>query len=234
LVFTQDELACRLGGVSHFRRLPLEALKAIVSAGQVRRAEAGALIFREAEPCAGLFVLLAGKVHLSKLSPAGQVSILAVVEPVIMFNEVAALDGGPNPATAAAVEDCVLWNTSCAGLQAILERHPQIGLGLLKVLATRNRMLVSHFEDLSFRSVLARTAKLLLDLSQDGQKAVDRRQHTNRELAARVVTVPEPLSRSLRVLHQGGYIVLSRDSIVVNQPAELARVAQIGPLAGPG
>ena len=55
--------------------------------------------------CAGMFVLLAGQVHLRKLGPQGQESILAVIEPVIMFNEVAVLDGGPNLTTAVAAQD---------------------------------------------------------------------------------------------------------------------------------
>ena len=101
-----DELAARLGRVRHFRGLPEEALQAIVSAGRMRRFAAGTMIFQEGEACAGMFVLFTGRVHLCKQGPRGQQHIMAIIEPVIMFNEVAVLDGGPNPVMALAVESC--------------------------------------------------------------------------------------------------------------------------------
>ena len=103
----------------------------------------------------GMFVLLTGQVHLRKLGPQGQESILAVIEPVIMFNEVAVLDGGANLTTAVAAHDCTVWQIRCDSFQALLARYPMIGLGLLRVLARRNRFLVSQVEDLSFRTVQA-------------------------------------------------------------------------------
>ena len=77
-----------------------------------------------------------------------------------------------------------------------------MGLGLLNVLATRNRLLMEHYEDLSFRSVVGRTSKLLLDLSRDGQVDIDRQAHPNVELAARVAAGPEAFSRSLSMLRK--------------------------------
>jgi CRP/FNR family transcriptional regulator len=176
-----------------------------------------------------MFVLLTGQVHLCKLGPQGQESILAVIEPVIMFNEVAVLDGGPNPATAIAIQDCITWNVSCTAFRDLMRRYPQVGLGLLPVLAARNRFLISQYEDLSFRSVLARTAKLLLDLSQYGRQTIQRREHTIYEMAARIATVPEAVSRSLKTFKKDGCIVSTRASITVRQPEALARAAQIGP-----
>jgi signal-transduction protein with cAMP-binding, CBS, and nucleotidyltransferase domain len=72
--------------VRHFRKLNLGELTAIISAGQVRRFRIGETIFTEADPCAGMFVLIRGMVHLCKTGPQGQVNIMAVIEPVIMFN----------------------------------------------------------------------------------------------------------------------------------------------------
>jgi CRP-like cAMP-binding protein len=152
---------------------------------------------------------------------------MGVIKPVIMFNEVAALDGGVNPATAVAIRDCLIWQVSFDRFQVLMEHYPQVGMGLLRVLAARNRLLISHYEDLSFRSVLARTAKLLLDLSQQGDKSIDRREHTNYELAARVGTVPEALSRSLRFFREQGYISGNRASLEVNVPDKLAEQAEL-------
>jgi CRP/FNR family cyclic AMP-dependent transcriptional regulator len=223
------DLVRQLGNVRHFRGLPESARAAIVSAGQVKRFAAGSTIFSEGEPCAGMFVLLSGQVHLCKLGLQGQFQILAVVEPVIMFNEVTALDGGPNPATAVAIQDCVTWNIGCSAFQELMSHYPEVGLSLLPVLAARTRVLVSQYEDLSFRSVLARTAKLLLDLSHYGQQTINRREHSIYEMAARVATTPEAISRSLQTFKKDGHVLSTRTSITVRQPQSLAKLAQIGP-----
>jgi len=229
-MFDLDTLAKRLKNVSNFRNLSDSDCRTIVAAGQVRRLPAGSTIFVESEPSAGMFVLLAGHVHLCKLGPQGQESIIAIIEPVIMFNEVSALDGGPNLATAIAVEDCITWNLSYENFQVHMQRYPQVFLGLLRVLAARYRALLSQYEDITFRSVMARTAKLLLDLSDYGRLPIDRRKHPNREMAARVATVHETISRSLKVFKENGYIDSTRTVISVRRPEPLAKIAEIGPI----
>lgn len=225
----QDELATRLGQVRHFRGLPKTDLGAIVSAGKVVQAPSDQFVLREGDPCAGLFVLLKGRVHLCKLGPQGQETILAVVRPVIMFNEVAALDGGSNPVTAIVIDDSLLWRIGHEDFKALLMRYPQISQGLASVLATRNRFLVEQIEDLSFRTVLARTAKLLLEISDYGSKEIDRVRHPNVDLAARIATVPEAFSRSLHVFKKNGCIEADRATLIIQNPDLLARMADVSP-----
>ena len=216
-----------LGRVEHFKRFPEAARTEIVNAGQIRAFPAGSLIFREGEPSTGMFVLFKGHVHLCKAGPQGQQSIVAEIEPVIMFNEVTVLDHGPNLTTALALHDCMTWNISFENFQALLQRYPIVGTSLLRVLAKRTRNLLSQYEDLSFRSVVARTAKLLLDLSEHGTVTIDRKAFTNADMASKISTVPEALSRSLKILKKNGDIVCTRAAIKVKQPQTLEKFAQI-------
>ena len=224
-----QQLTQQLARVRHFRDLPAAELQAIIAAGRIQRFAREAVIFMENEPCAGLFVLLEGQVQLCKLSPDGQVAILAVYEPVIMFNEVAALDQGSNPATAIALADTAAWRLEPQPLEALVLKHPQIALGMLRLLASRNRRLVSHFEDLSFRPVLARTAKLLLELSQQGTCPIDRRKNPNYQMASRIATIPEAFSRSLGIFKSNADVLCTYHSIQVLQPARLQEYAGISP-----
>jgi CRP-like cAMP-binding protein len=189
---------------------------------------ADAVIFHEENECAGLFVLLSGQVYLHKTGPEGQMNILAVVNPVIMFNEVALLDGGPNPVTAITSQESKLWHISCQGWAALVDRFPSIAVGLLPVLAARNRLLLSRYEDLSFRPVRAPLAKLLLDLSQNGKIQINRKQHNISALAARISTVPEAVSRTLGEFKKKDWIASDRFTITVLDPDSLAELAQIG------
>lgn len=220
-------LVKRMGRLPHFQKLSAADLETIIQSGRIRRVRAGTTLFWEDEPCAGLFVLLTGQVHLHKISPEGRDNIMTVVEPVGMFNEVAVLDGGLNPATAIATRESTLWRIDREAFHALMEQYPQIALGLLPVLAARNRWLVSKYEDLSFRSVRARTAKLLLELSQYGHHPINRQEHTITTLAAQTCTVPEAISRALAYFRDQGHILSNRSQIVVLQPDELAQLAQI-------
>ncbi len=216
----------RLRTVKHFRNLSQGDLEAIVSSGNLCRFGAGETIFSEGDPTAGMFVLLRGRVHLCMFGPEGQVNIISVVEPVIMINEVATLDGGPNPATAIAVEDCLFWHISHTAFQELITKIPQVGLSLLRILAARNRMMMSHYEDLSFRTVLSRTAKLILDLSDGGGRTIDRRVCSVQEMARRISTVPEAVSRSLNIIKGRGMITVSRLEIEVISVERLSALAQ--------
>jgi CRP/FNR family transcriptional regulator len=224
------DLTDSLRSVRHFRNLSLAELTTIVTAGKIRRIPANTTIFTEGDPCAGMFVLLKGRVHLFQLGPHGKLNIVAVIEPIIMFNEVAVLDGGTNPLSAIAVENCLLWQIGHPAFQSLIERIPQVGVSLLRVLAKRNREMIARYEDLSFRSVLARTAKLLLDLSENGQNVIDRRDCSIEEMASRVVTVPEAISRSLNLLKRTGVIRVNRSEIAVLSAEGLAEFAHVGSL----
>ena len=107
-----ENLIMRLSSVSHFQGLPESAIKDIVFAGQVLNYPAKSVILQEGEPAAGIYVLLKGQVHLYKLGLRGQEAIINIIRPVIMFNEVTVVDGKPNPISAIAVQDCVVWRAS--------------------------------------------------------------------------------------------------------------------------
>jgi len=90
------------------------------------------------------------------------------------------------------------------------------------VLAARCRQLVAMIEDLSLHGVTARLAGLLLDqATQPDAPALTRAQ-----MAARLGTVREMVSRSLRELEQDGLIRLEGARIVIADRAGLARRAE--------
>lgn len=220
-------LAKRLSSVPHFQKIPLEAVKSIIRSGHIRNYARNEYIFIEDAACAGMFVLIDGKVILNKVGPAGQVSVLNILEPVIMFNEVAALDGGSNPVSAMAYTDCRLWQIGQNALHELILQHPQIGISLLGILAKRNRHLVGYYGDLSFRSVQARLAKHLAELSNHGRDPIDRRQHPIKLIAARIVTTPEAVSRTLRKFKFSGLIHCTRKEILIKDLNQLIATAQV-------
>ncbi len=100
-------------------------------------------------------------------------------------------------------------------------------MGLLRILAARNRKLVSQFDDLSFRTVLSRTAKLLLELSTCEKKPIHRKKHPNYQMAAQIATVPEAFSRCLQTLKKQGVINISPQTIEIIDLKNLIKIAQV-------
>jgi CRP/FNR family transcriptional regulator len=227
-----ENLAERLGNVKHFMKLPLADRLSIILAGHLRLFSPGTIIFAEEEPCAGMYVLLKGHVHICKHGPQGQQSIIADIEPVIMFNEVAILDGGPNPYTAIATENCFAWHITHQAYKGLLLRYAkdqymEVALGLLDIMASRYRQLLDNYADLSFLTVPIRVAKLIYELSEEGQAPIIRHKVSINEMAAHISTVPEAISRSLSILRCQGIIHTSRTQITVLDPDALAKLAQV-------
>jgi CRP/FNR family transcriptional regulator len=223
------DLTARLGNVEHFSHLSELDRQHIVSAGKIQFFQEGSHIFREGDNCAGLFVLFKGRVNLCKLGLQGQKCIFSVIQPVIMFNEVAILDGGPNPLSAVAVQDCATWRLSHDSFVMLTTRYPEVGTGLLRILATRFRAIIDQYEDLLSRPVCARAAKVILELSNGGQTRISRGKHSNQELAALAATGPEVFSRSLRTLRDSGLIHCTRSRIEVRMPNRLSEMAMLEP-----
>jgi CRP-like cAMP-binding protein len=217
--------------VSYFAGLSDALLAELAAMAGERRYARGQVIFLEGEPCAGLHIVAEGTVRIYKISPQGREQVLEQLGPGRTFNDVAVLDGGPNPASAMAATDVLLSVVSRAGIRRLAQAHPELAWALIESIAARARHLVAMVEDLSLRSVKARLAKLLLAQARQlaGQTQIDRDQMvTQAEMAARLGTVREMIGRALRELADDGLIAFDRHRIMILDRARLAGVAEGG------
>lgn len=213
--------------VTLLRRLPYFAslapavLEGVAALARRRTANAGEVLFLEGEPCAGLFIVQSGRVKISRMSPEGREHILHFAGPGEAFNDVPVFDGGLNPATVEAISASQLLVIPRSAMLELFERYPQLAQAVVAVLAARCRQLVAQIEDLSLRSVTARLAGLLLDQADQPQTPP----LTRAQMAARLGTVREVISRSLRELEAEGYLRLEGTRIVLLDGAGLRRRA---------
>lgn len=219
-----------LRSVPYFAVLDRQTLHEVARCARRQVYLPGEIIFMEGDPCAGLFVIESGQVKAFKTSTEGREQTLHALGPGQSFNDVAALDGGPNPVNAMAVDEAVLWRLAREDVRLLALNHPELAWALLEHIARRARFLVSVVEDLGLRSVKARLAKLLLEEAQRSADAgsVERRQMlTQQEMASRLGTVREMVGRALRSLAQEGAIRIDRHRIEVIDRAELEAQAQL-------
>ena len=120
---------------------------------------------------------------------------------------------------------------SKADMEMLLREYPGIADNVIKVLAGRVRHFVSLVEDLSFRHVVGRVAKLLLEYATDhrgiGEEAGPKPRLTQQDMAAMVGTAREVVGRSLKALEDEGAIRMDRHRIVITSKEILEEMSGV-------
>lgn len=214
-----------LKSIPYFAGLSLAELDSLKKLIFEKTAGRGESILLEGDLAEALYFVASGVVKVSKTSAGGKEQILYLIRPGESLNEVPVFDGGPNPASAQAMGPVALYGIRKSDLDAILRDHPQVALNVIRVLAQRIRHLVSLVEDLSFRQVIGRVAKILLEHAGDGTGP--RLRLTQQEMAAMAGTAREVVGRSLKALEDGGAIRLDRHRIVVTNREALRQMAGV-------
>lgn len=221
-----DVLLKRLRSFEFLRGLNESALAQIAHSATWKVYPPDAVIFWEGDNESSLYFLQYGSLKAMKTSPDGREQVLRFLHAGEVFNEVGALARKPNPATAVALEESGVWLIPRHALDKIVMEHPQVALQIIENMADKIVGLVTLAADLSLKTVEARFAKLLLDAVEGD--VIERRRWTNQtELAARLGTVPDVLSRVIRELTKAGLIEMDRQSIRILDRAGLAERAMI-------
>jgi CRP-like cAMP-binding protein len=214
--------------LAYFSALDGQTMELVVRAAHYQEYTAGQLVVLEGEPCAGLYIVQHGWLKVSKLALDGREQILQFLESGDVFNAVGVFSEEANPATVTALEPSGVWLVRRETIRRLLDTNAHFSRLVIQDLARRVVHLITLVEDLSLRPVEARLARLLLE-NAEGDRVVRRRWATQTEMAARLGTVPDVVSRTLRRLAGRGLIQISRQEIVLVDRAGLEAAAQIEP-----
>ena len=135
----------------------------------VARYSAGEEIFAKGDPGNSMMAVLRGRIQISAPSPDGRQMVLTVMHEGEVFGEIALLDGKERTADAIALSDCELLVVPRRPFLDLLERRPELSVGLLVVLCERLRRTNEQVEDLAFLDLEARIAKTLLRLAHEAE-----------------------------------------------------------------
>jgi CRP/FNR family transcriptional regulator len=186
----------------YFDELPDGVLKNIADSTQLREFERGDILFWEGDACAGLHIIASGSVKLYRVSPYGRQYIIAVLTEGATCNEVPAFDGGMNPVNVEALETARAWVVDAHLLRELVKANPEFALKVLSKFGQNLRNLVGKVSEMAFYQVTHRLARLITEMP-----AEETRPHwTQEQLAARLGTVREVVSRSLKELEKSGAI----------------------------
>ncbi len=207
--------------------LPSHIVAALAAVASFHSYAQNTFVFHEGDPAAGLFLIEQGTVKICRFSSDGREHILHLSHRGDTFNDVAALDGGPNPATAMAFTDVSLWRIARPDLQRLAAEQPELAWALIESIARRARYLVGIVQDLAMRNVKGRLARLLLEQAEADDRGEAPDPLTQEEMASRLGTVREVVGRSLRSLVADGAISIERQRIAILNRALLEREAEV-------
>lgn len=191
-----------LGRVRLFAGLGEETLRAILARCVEKVYLKNEVVFHDGEEPKGLFVVWRGSVKVFKLAASGREQILEIEGEGRSVAELPLMDGDPYPASCAALEDSVLLTVPARDFHSLLEDHPAITRSVIASLAQRMRRMVTLVEEISLKAVRERLADLLVELAGEGDRV--ELSWTHQEIAARIGTVREIVSRTLaRMAHEG-------------------------------
>lgn len=190
-----------------------------------KKAVRGDIIVFEGETAEALYFVVEGVVKVFKTSADGKEQILSIIRPGDSFNDVPVLSGGMNLASAAAMSVAVLNGIKKKDLEAVSKEYPQVALNIINVLSLRVEEMIDLVEDLSFRNVSGRVAKILLE--NIGNGGGERPRLTQQEMAAMIGTAREMVGRSFRSLEEEGAIRIERNRIIITDETILKKIAGI-------
>jgi len=193
--------------VPYFEGLAYCNVRQVEDAARYHQYSAGAVIFAEGDRCAGFHVVLDGLVRLYRMNAEGRLHTLSLLRPLSTFNEVAAVDGGSNPFNAVAVTQVEALVISHDRLKQLMVSEPALLTSYVGALAHLNRDYIERLEDMTFRSIPSRLAKLFLhETTYADQIAETPTNLTQEEIAAILGTTREVVGRALRGLMNAGLL----------------------------
>ncbi len=208
-----------LVGIPLFASLNETEIQALAQRAVERRFAPEEMLFWEGEPCAGIFLIVQGSVKIFKTSPGGREMMLALDTAPCTVAELPLFDGGPYPASVRAVEPVVALFVNKAEFQQVCRQYPEVALKVLAVVGRRLRHLVGVVEAMTFGSVTQRLARLLLDRSKQAASDEFELPLTHQELASRLGTVREVVSRNLARFRAEGLLrIEGRQVLILDRP----------------
>jgi CRP/FNR family transcriptional regulator, cyclic AMP receptor protein len=191
----------------------------------------GDRLFSEGDAGDRLYIIMSGKIKLTRAAPDGRENLLSVHGPGEMFGELSLFDPVPRTSSATAVTDTELAGLAHDSLRSWLSTRPEVAMHLLQALAQRLRRINDVKADLVFTDVPGRVAKALLDLAdrfgvQTPAGLQVNHDLTQEELAQLVGASRETVNKALADFSSRGWIHLAAKSVLIVDTDRLRKRAR--------
>jgi CRP/FNR family transcriptional regulator, cyclic AMP receptor protein len=232
--FPSNELATLLERSAWFRSAPAAMQVQLIQAGRVERLAAGERLFTRGDSDDGLYCVLDGLVRIGAASSAGKEALLAVIEPVNWFGEIALFDNRPRTHDAYAERDCALFHVPRAALAVLLERTPEYWHAFGLLLTQKLRLAFDAIEEAALLPAAQRVARRLL-LMAGGYGEPGAMRHVlkvpQEDLAMMLALSRQTINQVLKQFETQGALKLRYAEIEIADVQKLSALADLNPAA---
>ena len=213
---------------------PLEDPLNYLLYSQVVEYRKGQVIYNQDTPSTNIYVILKGRVKVSRVAEGGRQVIVNIYQTKEFFGESALLHLPQRPEVATALDNTKLmtWTMSEVEKWAVLQ--PRLGIAFAQMLAQRTTEFARRIESLSSDNVAQRLARCLISLSERmGTPQKDgsvRMVHFTQELLSEHIgSRREIVSTYMNQFREQGYLQYSRKGIVLYRDALHKWLRESGP-----
>ena len=203
-----------------FSELTDAELKEIVKLAARQVYKKDNMILIEEEIGSTMFIILDGRVKISRISDDGREVILSILSEGDFFGEMSILDGQNRSANVVTLDDSKIMVIRREDFLQMLHDYPQIAINLLKELAGRLRRSDAQIKSLSLQNATGKVASTLLRIADDsgkihlGQVEIPRLP-PQQDLANMAGTSRETISRVLKALTKQGYLKKEGSRLII-------------------
>lgn len=187
-------------------------------------------IISETQNHNNVFFIVSGKVRSCALSQQGKQVCYEDLHPGMMFGEFAAIDNSGRSADCLAIVETVLVTVSGQTFLDIMDNHPSVKDAVLRRLVKIARNQMQRVTEFSFFSVNQRVRLELIRMGNELDSAADSIEFpsvpTHAEIALRIGTHREAVTRELRSLHVKGLITWDRGKHIIHDVNALVQYAE--------
>lgn len=202
-----------------FKGLTDDELNLISDITKTRVFKKNTQIFSKGDENFAMYILKEGCVDVFILTESGKELILSTLGAGDYFGELSLLDEAPISANITTTMDCSVITIHKVDFFQIMKRNPNILFNVVSHLCSTVRSLTDKVEGFALLDVYKRFSLLLDDLSvesDDGERVI-KRSLTHKNIALRIGSSREMVTRILKDLENGGYISIENKVITLKK-----------------
>ena len=180
----------------------------------------GQTIYAYNQPAAAIYLVIDGKVRVTRLTPSGRRVLVDIYQPDEFFGESALLNlqRAPEMAVAGASTRLMSWNVE--EVEEIIRHQPMLALALVQVFVQRSSEFLRRIEDFSAENISRRLARSLMRFAERMGTVTDKGSVridplTHETLSQYVGTSREMVTHWMKEFQRRRYVCYSRQGILI-------------------
>lgn len=228
---TPTDVCLTVSQCALFRGLDDANCLRIIQAGRTYTLPQGAFFFHQGDESRMLYVIVGGRVKLTKVTADGQQVIVNIFGPGEGLGIIVALNRTPYPVSAEAVEECTAIGWERDLMIELMSDSAQLALNGMALVGKRFTEMQTQFEELATQRVEQRVARTILRLvRQFGRRTEEGvlidMVLSREDIAQMSGTNLYQVSRILSRWEQAGYIATGRKQVTLRKAHEIVAIAE--------